>query len=56
MVNALSKNHKPKDHKKLKLEFLEKHKKDKVSNLEKYETLEEYIDFRFHLYINRLYM
>ncbi len=55
-INALSKNQKPKNNKKLKKEYEEKRKKKAVSNLEKYDTLEEYIDFRFHIYINRMYM
>ncbi len=53
IINALSKNKKPKDHKKLKEEY--SNKTEKISNLENYNTFEEYIDFRFHLYINRLY-
>ena len=40
----------------MKAEYEEKLKKRKVTNLETYESYEEYIDFRFHLYINRLYM
>ena len=56
IINALSKNKKPKNNKKLKAEYDEKVNKKKISNLEKYENFEEYIDFRFHLYINRLYM
>ncbi|MDQ7008853.1 MAG: HD domain-containing protein [Candidatus Gracilibacteria bacterium] len=56
IINALSKNKKPKNNKKLKLEYDEKKKKRKISNLEKYDNFEEYIDFRFHLYINRLYI
>ena len=55
-INALSKNHKPKNNDKLKKEYKEKQNKKRVSNLEKYNTFEEYIDFRFHLYLNRLYM
>ncbi len=55
-INALSKNQKPKNNKKLKKEYEEKRKKKAVSNLEKYDSLEEYIDFRFHIYINRMYM
>jgi guanosine-3',5'-bis(diphosphate) 3'-pyrophosphohydrolase len=56
VINALSKNNKPKNNKKLKLEYQEKLTQRKITNLETYESYEEYIDFRFHLYINRLYM
>ena len=55
IINALSKNKKPKKNLKLKKEFKDKAKSKKISNLENYNTFEEYIDFRFHLYINRLY-
>ena len=55
IVNALSKNQKPKNNEKLKKEYSKKQEKKKVSNLEKYNTFEEYIDYRFHLYLNRLY-
>ena len=55
-INALSKNHKPKNNEKLKKEYKEKQNKKRVSSLETYNTFEEYIDFRFHLYLNRLYM
>ena len=56
IINALSKNKKPKNYSKLKKEFEEKIKNKKITNLENYKNVEEYIDFRFHLYINRLYM
>lgn len=55
IINALSKNQKPKDRNELKEDFKKTDKKYKVTNLENYNTFEEYIDFRFHLYINRLY-
>ena len=58
IVNALSKNKKPKHKNKeiLKIKYKIKKKNiNKVSDLEKYNTFEEYIDFRFHLYLNRLY-
>lgn len=55
IINALSKNKKPTDIKKLRKEFKETNNIKKVTNLENYNTFEEYIDFRFHLYINRLY-
>ena len=53
IVNALTKNKKPKNLEKLKEDY--ENKKVKISNLEQYNNFEEYIDYRFHLYINRLY-
>lgn len=55
IVNALSKNKKPKNNAELKKEYKERIKKRKVSNLETYKDFDEYIDFRFHMYLNRLY-
>ncbi len=54
-VNALSKNKKPKNNTKLKKDYEKKIKQRKISNLENYDNLEEYKDYRFHLYLNRLY-
>ena len=56
IINALSKNRKPKNHKELKKEYEEKKNKRKISNLENYENFDEYVDYRFHIYLNRLYM
>ena len=56
IVNALSKNHKPKNNEELKREYKERELKSKVSNLEIYKDFEEYIDYRFHIYLNRLYI
>lgn len=55
IVNALSKNQKPKNNEELKREYKEREQKSKISNLETYKDFEEYIDYRFHLYLNRLY-
>lgn len=55
VVNALSKNKKPKNHKELKKDYEEKQKSRKISNLENFTNFDEYIDYRFHLYLNRLY-
>lgn len=55
IVNALSKNKKPKNNEKLKKEYKEKENMKKISNLETYKDFDEYIDYRFHIYINRLY-
>ena len=48
IINALTKNQKPKNNK----ELIEAYNNQKKSNW-KYETIEEYMDYRFHLYINR---
>ena len=55
IVNALSKNKKPKNNDILKKEYKKKQAERKVSNLQDYNNFEEYTDYRFHLYINRLY-
>lgn len=55
VVNALSKNKKPKNHKELKKDYEEKQKGRKISNLENFSNFDEYIDYRFHMYLNRLY-
>lgn len=55
IVNALSKNQKPKNNEELKKEYKERESKAKISNLENYKDFEEYLDYRFHLYLNRLY-
>lgn len=55
-VNALTKNKKPRNNKRLKEEYINKQGKLKITNLENYTTFDEYIDYRFHLYINRFYM
>jgi len=55
IVNALSKNKKPKNNDELKKEYKKKQAERKVSNLQDYNNFEEYKDYRFHLYINRLY-
>ena len=56
IVNALSKNKKPKNNQELKREYKEREQKSKISNLETYKDFEEYIDYRFHIYLNRLYI
>ena len=56
VINALSKNHKPKNNAQLKAEYEKNKNKKKISNLDNYTNFEEYIDYRFHLYLNRLYM
>jgi len=56
IINALSKNKKPKNNKELKKDFENKQNKKKISNLESYTNYGEYMDFRFHLYLNRFYM
>jgi len=56
VINALSKNKKPKNNKELKEEFERKKNEKKISNLESYTNIWEYMDFRFHLYLNRFYM
>lgn len=48
IVNALTKNKKPRNNAELKKKY-EEMKKGKC----KYDTFEEYVDYRFHLYINR---
>jgi len=55
-INALSKNRKPQNNKELKKDFEKKHKEKKISNLENYTNYWEYMNFRFHLYMNRFYM
>lgn len=47
IINALTKNQKPKNNKELK----EIYEKQKLNS--EYKTFEEYVDYRFHLYINR---
>ena len=56
VVNALSKNPKPKNNEELKKEYKENENKKKISNLETYKDFDEYIDYRFHIYLNRLYI
>ena len=51
IVNALSKNRKPKNNKELKLNY-EIEKKNNSKN----STFEEYVDYRFFLYLNRFSM
>lgn len=55
IVNALSKNPKPKNNDELKREYKERENKKKISNLEVYNDYDEYLDYRFHIYLNRLY-
>lgn len=55
IVNALSKNKKPKDIQKLKQEFHQE-TNNRICSFQEYTNLDEYIDYRFHLYINRLYL
>ncbi len=55
IVTALSKNQKPKNNEELKREYKERESIAKISNLENYKDFDGYIDFRFHLYLNRLY-
>ena len=55
IVNALTKNSKPKNNKELKEEYKIKQKTKKITNLEIYDNFDEYIDYRFHIYLNRLY-
>lgn len=55
IVNALSKNQKPKNNEELKREYKERIKKEKISNLEIYNDYDEYLDYRFHIYLNRFY-
>lgn len=55
IINALTKNKKPKNNKELKAEYEKRQKAERVSNLENYKNYDEYIDYRFHLYLNRLY-
>lgn len=56
VVNALTKNHKPKNNKKLKEDYEKKINENKITNLETYTNFDEYVDYRFHLYMNRFYM
>lgn len=53
IIHALTKNQKPKDTSKLKAEY-QKNPECVVEG--SYSNFEEYIDYRFLLYINRLYM
>lgn len=55
IVNALSKNKKPKNNKQLKEEYERQQKEKKITNLENYQNFDEYVDYRFHLYLNRFY-
>lgn len=55
IVNALTKNKKPENNEILKNEYIKKLKEKKISNLENYKNFDEYIDYRFHIYLNRLY-
>lgn len=55
IVNALSKNQKPKNNEALKREYKEKEIQTKISNLETYKDYDEYFDYRFHIYLNRFY-
>ena len=55
VVNALSKNRKPKRTEQLKQEYEARKDKRRVSDLERYNNFDEYVDYRCHLYINRIY-
>jgi len=55
IVNALTKNKKPKNNKLLKEEYIKKQNFRKISNLENHTNFDEYFDYRFHIYLNRLY-
>lgn len=52
IVNALSKNQKPKNNKELK----EKYQKEKENISDMASTFEEYVDYRFYMYLNRFSM
>lgn len=52
IVNALSKNQKPKNNKELKEKY--NREKDELSDLA--WTFEEYVDYRFYMYLNRFSM